>query len=118
MQRCLWSLLAISACGLSAAETVTPPLAPGQETSWRFADGDWEMGEHVLTQTRTWRGSRAILLRPAFGDFTLTVDFRVHPEGPGVRAGALILRATGTLSYYWVHLDCKNSQVILVRSGE
>jgi hypothetical protein len=33
-----------------------------------------------------------------------------------VRAAALIFRATGTLSYYWLHLDSKFRQVIMTRA--
>ncbi|MGD9519869.1 MAG: sialidase family protein, partial [Armatimonadota bacterium] len=40
----------------------------------------------------------------------------VLPVGTGVRAAAICLRATGTMTYYWLHLDTKNRQVILVRS--
>ena len=33
-----------------------------------------------------------------------------------IGAAAVAFRATGTMSYYWLHLDAKNRQMILVRS--
>lgn len=111
--RCLavvvWCLLAVS-CG---AQTLRAPLGADQ---WRFARGEWLCGEGSLEQRSADGGSCAILNAPAFGDMTLSVDFLVFPEGDGVRAAALVFRAIGTLTYYWLHLDTRNDQVILVRS--
>ncbi len=110
------------ALGLSTAPaaadrtTVAPSLQPGHEAEWRFARGDWGLGDDVLEQRNPDRASAAFLADPAFSDFTMTVDFNIAPVGKGVRAASLIFRATGTMTYYWLHLDSKNTQVILVRS--
>jgi hypothetical protein len=74
------------------------------------------MTEGVLEQRSVEGGSVAFLKDPAFADFALTVDFSLRPEGDGVRAAAIAFRATGTMTYYWLHLDSKNGSVILVRS--
>jgi len=74
------------------------------------------MGQGLLEQQDADRGSVAILRDPAFSDCTLDFEFNVKPVGSGVRAAAACFRATGTLTYYWLHLDTKNNSVILVRS--
>ena len=106
-----WSLA--SCCG---AETVEPALEPGQEEQWCFARGTWHWVKGILEQQDADRGSVAILRDPAFSDCTLDFEFNVKPVGSGVRAAAACFRATGTLTYYWLHLDTKNNNVILVRS--
>ncbi len=97
-------------------ETVEPALQPGQHEAWCFARGDWSMGDGLLEQKDADRGSVAILREPAFSDFTFSFEFNVKPAGSGVRAAAACFRATGTLTYYWLHLDTRNNSVILVRS--
>jgi hypothetical protein len=106
-----WSLA--SFCG---AETVEPALEPGHEEQWCFARGSWHLSAGILEQQDADRGSVAILRDPAFSDCTLDFEFNVRPIGSGVRAAAACFRATGTRTYYWLHLDTKNNNVILVRS--
>ncbi|MDY0165342.1 MAG: sialidase family protein [Thermoguttaceae bacterium] len=107
-------VLALSTSG--GAATVEPTLQPGHEKSWCFARGSWRMENGLLEQEDADRGSVAILREPAFSDFTFSFEFNVKPAGSGVRAAAACFRATGTLTYYWLHLDTKNNSVILVRS--
>jgi hypothetical protein len=107
------------ACGLASfcrAETVEPVLKPEHGEQWCFARGSWRMSDGFLEQQNADRGSVAILRDPAFSDCTLDFEFNVQPVGSGVRAAAACFRATGTLTYYWLHLDTKNNNVILVRS--
>ncbi len=105
----------VAAAWCLAAE-VQPVLQPGHEKEWRFVTGTWKLGDGVLSQADTSRGGAAILREPAFSDLDMTVDFRIASKGNGVKAAAILLRATGTLTYYWVHLDSRNGNVILVRS--
>ena len=107
--------LLLASCHGEAA-TVGPRLEPDETSKWMFARGDWRMEGGVLEQRRTSRASVAILTEPRFSDADITFEFRVAPEGRGVRAAAVCFRATGTMSYYWLHLDTKNNGVILVRS--
>lgn len=90
-----------------------PSAATG---SWRFLGGDWQLTEGLLEQRNPSRYSAAILKKAAFADCTIGVEFNIVPEGNGVRAAAILFRAAGTLTYYWLHLDSKNNQAILVRS--
>ena len=97
-------------------ETVEPALQPGRQAAWCFARGNWRLSDGLLEQEDADRGSVAILREPAFSDSTFSFEFNVKPAGSGVRAAAACFRATGTLTYYWLHLDTKNNSVILVRS--
>lgn len=101
----------------AAPETLIPVLSRQHETDWRFPRGEWSLHDGVLEQRRPEGSAAAFLRDPVFSGFTLTVEFNIQPEGTGVRAAALVFRATGTMTYYWLHLDSKNSQVILVRSS-
>ena len=74
------------------------------------------MGPGFLEQQDSDGGSLAILREPAFSDCRFEFEFNVKPVGSGVRAAAACFRATGTLTYYWLHLDTKTDNVILVRS--
>ncbi|NOY82192.1 MAG: DUF1080 domain-containing protein [Kiritimatiellaeota bacterium] len=94
----------------------TPILKPGAESDWRMARGKWTMRAGEFEQTIPDRLSCALLKTPAFRDVTLSVEFNVRPVGRGVRAAALCFGASGTLTYYWLHLDTRNNNVILVRS--
>ena len=98
------------------AATVRPKLESGEAGKWVFARGDWRIEAGVLEQRRASRGSVAILSEPRFSDADITFEFRVEPLGRGVRAAAVCFRATGTMTYYWLHLDTKNNGVVLVRS--
>ena len=103
--------------GIATAQTVVQPVfAPGNETQWTFVEGDWKMGEGTLAQISTDGGTKAILTAGAFSDVTITFEANVKVEGPGVRAAAVLFRASGTMSYYWLHLDTRSNNVILVRS--
>jgi hypothetical protein len=91
-------------------------LEPGHEEQWCFARGAWQVSAGLLEQQDADRGSVAILRDPAFSHCTFSFEFNVKPVGSGVRAAAACFRATGTLTYYWLHLDTKNNTAILVRS--
>jgi ribosomal protein L27 len=107
---------AIVAASWCFAAEVTPVLQAGHDKEWRFVEGRWNIGDGVLLQGNTDRGGAAILREPAFADLDMSVDFRISSRGNGVKAAAIIFRATGTLTYYWIHLDSRNGNVIMTRS--
>lgn len=114
---CLTVLSTTASIPLYAQESrIVPCLAPGREGDWLFAEGVWRMGDGVLVQENLHRTGSAFLRAPAFSDFRLSVEFFIRPEGTGVRAAAILFRATGTLTCYWLHLDTKYRNAILVRS--
>jgi len=98
------------------AAVVSPLLEPGMEKQWVFVRGRWTMRPGELEQTLPERLGSAILKDSAFRNVALSVEFNVRPVGRGVRAAAVCFGATGTLTYYWLHLDTRNDNVILVRS--
>lgn len=112
---CLYAVLP-GTIGQADPTTLQPALTPALETQFRIANGQWEFREGEIEQTNASRLSAAILKEPAFGACRYSLEFDVRPAGNGVRAAAIILQATGTLTYTWVHLDTKNHQVILTRS--
>jgi hypothetical protein len=101
---------------LAAPVTVTPTLTAGHEAEWVFLAGKWTLADGILSQGKLAGLSSALLKEPCLSDVELSVDFNIKPQGSGVRAAAIVLRATGTLSYYWVHLDSHSRNVILVRA--
>jgi hypothetical protein len=110
-------MLAAAVGPVQAAETATAPvLAAGHEAEWFLGGGPWALREGALEQPDPEGYHVALLREPAFADFALTVEFRILPTGNGVRAAAIAFRASGTMTYYWAHLDSKNNQVILVHS--
>lgn len=96
---------------------LTPTLSPARANAWRLVSGQWRFGEGILEQEMPERLAAAILTTPVFADFRLTAEVNIRGVGSGVRAAAILFRATGTLSYYWLHLDARNNQAILVRSA-
>jgi hypothetical protein len=108
----LWLL-----CGgrMGWAVTLVPPLTADHQADWVFVGGGWRLGQGTLEQQEPTRHHVALLRTPAFSDFVMTAEFNIRAVGSGVRAAALVYRATGTRTYYWVHFDAKHSQVILVQ---
>lgn len=110
---------------ICAILTITPTLAaetvqidfdrPVSFDNW-IADADsWHVKGGVLRQPYTGhRGTRAFY-QQAFSDVSIQAQFFIRDEGRGVRAPGLIYRARGDNSYYYVHYDSQNSQVVWVR---
>lgn len=85
--------------------------------------------EDWTTDTRTWTVEEGVLRQPeaglhkarafvpqAFSDVTVAVRFLIHPAGNGVKAPGIIYRAIDETTYYYIHFDSKNRQVVWVRS--
>ena len=102
---------------LPAVLLLLPTLAFAQTdlSQWKQVTGDWRVAEGVIEQTDPSRLASAIQRDPAYGDGRVTVEFNIAATGKGVRAAAVILHATGTLTHYWLHLDSNNHQLILTR---
>lgn len=88
---------------------------PASFDNW-IADRDsWRVEGGVLIQPQTGhRGTRAFYPR-AFSDVSIQAQFFINHEGSGVRAPGLIYRAVDENSYYYIHYDSRNSQVVWVR---
>ena len=92
-------------------------LSPANFGQWKFVDGKWSLLDGVLEQSNAEGLTTAFLTDPSFEDFTLTTEFNIRPTGTSVRAAAIIFRAAGTKTFYWLHLDSKNGNAILTRSS-
>lgn len=106
----------IVGAGALRAESFRPELKAARTSDWKFVEGRWRLTDGELEQQDPKPLTVAILKEPVFGDFTLQAEFNIHSVGDGVRAAAIAFRATGTMSYYWLHLDSKNGGAILTRS--
>lgn len=101
----------------SAATVVKPALHLGSRHEWRVVSGDWQVVGGAVKQRERSRLAATILREPAFrGNLRLNVEFNIAPVGNGVRAAAVLFHATGTLTYYWLHLDSRNHNIIFTRS--
>lgn len=100
----------------ATADVFQPRLAADEAGKWLFGEGEWQWGMGELEQRNNERASTAILTEPAFSDFQLSVDFNISSAGSGVRAAVVLLRATGTRTFYWLHFDSQNSAAILVQA--
>ncbi len=123
----MWNILmALALVGASAAgqEAVTftddfSAHAEGSDGSpkWQPLTREWVIHngayEHTAPQRR---GTLTWLKQPIFSDVDFSVRFKILEEGRGVRAPGMVIRSQDSKTYYYVHFDSGNSQVILVRS--
>ncbi len=107
----------VSATYAMAADSFTADLSAANSNQWKFVAGKWQILDGVLEQSDPQDLNAAIFAGPAFEDFSLTSEFNIRETNKGVRAAAVIFRATGTKTYYWLHLDSKNGSAILTRSS-
>lgn len=84
---------------------------------WQIEVGGWRVEDEALLQPHPGTNRTAIWLPiMAYSDVDITVDTYVHPDGNGVKAPGIIYRARDQETYYYVHFDRKNTQVVWVRS--
>ena len=115
--KCL-CLLAVCLSPVAAQEPVfNVPLDVKSTGQWTFPQGEWQVGEGFIDQLSYKGQPVAILKEPGWGDCTFKTEFLVHDAGKGVHTAAIIFRATGMRTYYWLHIDSRHSQIILVRSN-
>lgn len=111
----LWVLLA---AGLAMGGEPLRFGSAGQEAAWQVECGVWSLAaDGVLSQADS-QADRTAIWRPgqAFADLDLTVALFIHPDGNGVKAPGVVYRAVDSETYYYIHFDLKNSQVVWVRS--
>ena len=112
---CLASLGA-AAAGLAQPLDVAPSLTPAAAPDWDLLSDTWAFGEGELEQTSPTGSHLAFLRDPVLADVDLSCEFTVANEGDGVHAAMLFWRSTGSRTRYHAHYDCRNRQVILVRT--
>ncbi len=92
-----------------------PELSPANLSQWKLIEGKWRILDGALEQTDSEPLTAAIHAGPAFKDFKLTAEVNIRATGKGVRAAAILFRATGTKSFYWLHLDSNNKNAIFTK---
>ena len=112
------ALLAAMASLLPVHAELIPLDKPADYSAWTAEVGEWSVQDGALLQASE-SLSRTITWLPgkAYSDIDISVEFYVHPAGSGVRAPGLVYRAQDADTYYYIHYDHKNSQVVWVRSA-
>ncbi|MBD3292153.1 MAG: DUF1080 domain-containing protein [Armatimonadia bacterium] len=77
----------------------------------------WTVEDGALRQPMAGLHKAYAFMPQAFSDVTIEVRFFIHPDGTGVKAPGIIYRATDEHTYYYIHFDSKNKQVVWVRSA-
>lgn len=127
MKKALWILAACSlfaggyANGGSPGETVYRDdfsdysLVSDGSPKWMPQSGEWVVANGVMRQNKL-LGSETLtfLDNYSFDDCTIKVRFKPSGAKQGVRAAGIVFRARDYRNFYYVHFDCRNSQVILV----
>ena len=91
-------------------------MLSGGEPNWAIHNGSWEFINGTIRHTdQMFNGGLAFLDGKSFSDCQIKVRFK--PEGSDrlVRAAGVIFRAQDCFNFYWIHFDCRNSQVVLAR---
>lgn len=84
---------------------------------WLPLSGDWRVTPEGYEQREfRYLGALTFLNDFILADLDYSFRFKIKPEGIGVRAAGIVFRAQDSASFYYAHLDSKNSQVVLVKS--
>ncbi len=112
----LGAVLCTTLGGVCHAE-LYPLSQPAELAGWKTELGDWRVADGALLQAAEGL-PRTITWQPAvaYSDLDVSVEFLIHPVGEGVRAPGLVYRAVDQRTYYYIHFDLKNSQVVWVRA--
>ncbi len=111
-------VLALGVLTLSCPADTIALDKPEDFEAWVTEFGDWEVTDGALVQsnsglprTITWLATKG------YSDIDVSVQFMIHPVGDGVRSPGLVYRAEDAQTYYYVHIDQKNKQIVWVRSA-
>jgi sialidase-1 len=105
------------ALGAAAEERVFDFGEAAALEGWLTDTDSWRIEDGALRQPMVGlRGTRAFWPE-AFSDVAIEVRVLIRPEGDGVRAPGVIYRAVDERTYYYIHFDSKNRQVVWVRSS-
>lgn len=102
--------------GVGAEELHFDFAQPEALDEWLTRVDSWRVEDGALRQPMAGLRSAYAFLPRAFADVSVEVRFFIRPEGSGVKAPGIVYRATDEKTFYYVHFDSRNSQVVLVRS--
>lgn len=84
---------------------------------WLTDVDSWTPDDGALRQTNASLRHAYAFWPRRFADVSLEVRFLIHPDGgDGVQAPGIIYRAVDEQTYYYIHFDRRNSQVVWVRA--
>jgi len=109
--------LALGAVGGCAADEFSFGFdGPEALDGWLTDIDSWRIEDGALRQPMAGLRSSYAFLPRTFSDVSIEVRFFIEPEGTGVKAPGIVYRATDEKTFYYVHFDSKNKQIVLVRS--
>ncbi|MBE6368232.1 MAG: hypothetical protein E7052_10060 [Lentisphaerae bacterium] len=92
-----------------------PVMADGSP-NWAICSGRWEFGNGVVRQLdQMFNGGLIFLDGRSYSDCTIKVRFKPAGSKRLVRAAGVVFRAKDCFNFYWIHFDCRNSQIVLAR---
>ncbi len=110
------AVLVILLC--ASAPFAAEQLALDTLEGWQAESGNWRVEDGAFLHPDTAAGRSALWLPDhAYSDVDISLDYYIHPVGEGVRAPGIIYRAADQYTYYYIHFDLANSQVVWVRSA-
>ncbi len=116
------AIAAVLACTLVMpihAEEITRDFEEADALEGWLTDIDtWRIEDGVLRQPMAGLHHAYAFLPEAFSDTTVEVRFYIHAAGNGVKAPGIIYRAVDENTYYYIHYDSRNTQVVWVRSTD
>lgn len=105
----LWSTVP----SLASASTLLDLSGKQSQRRMRIIGDSWKVENGELRQASPRGRAFAFLPAPAYTDAKLSFQFQVQPLGAGVRAAGAVLRSTDSETFYGVHFDTRNDQVVL-----
>lgn len=111
------AVICMAVTAVHAEEMVFDFEDPGALEGWLTDVDAWRIEDGALRQPMAGLHHAYAFWQRAFSDVTVEVRFLIGPEGTGVKAPGIIYRAANERTYYYVHFDSKNKQVVWVRSS-
>lgn len=107
----------LATAGAGAIELTESFDGPDLPAGWLTDVDSWTIEQGALRQTNAGLRQAYAFWPRRFADVAIEVRFFIHPDNAGgVQAPGIIYRAVDEQSYYYIHFDRKNSQVVWVRS--
>ncbi len=112
------ALLCVMTGPIGAEEVTFDFEGPEALEDWLIDIDSWEIDDGELRQPMTGLRKARAFWPEAFSDVSIEVRFFIRPAGNGVKAPGIIYRAVDEHTYYYIHFDSKNRQVVWVRATD
>lgn len=105
------------AASIQAVELTESFDGPDLPAGWLTDVDSWTIDGGAVRQTDAGLRQAYAFWPRRFADVRIEVRFLIHADdGDGVQAPGIIYRAVDEQTYYYIHFDRRNSQVVWVRS--